>query len=390
MNNKIRQVLKNTLSNFPNIINNENKLKAILIDRCPNNILEVNLIINALQLKIPVELTNNNNEALFPILLAKLTKQLEDSFGTTNDKAKWSVITWAVALNLTSETQQEASLSHTQQKSSTPTMSSNHNIIDLGDNIKIKFSNIPSGSFIMGSPLNERGRDANDIEPRPVNISKAFQMSIYPITQEQYEAILGVNDSRKFIGGAYPANYVPWLKAIEFCNLLSQQFSLKPYYTIPYKNNSDDIICDKQSHGFRLPTEAEWEYACRAGSKSSFYWGDKYDRKQMGKYCWYDKNSYDKSRNYLQQHQVGQKLPNDWGLFDMSGLLWEWTSDKTKKKRGYADARIVKGGAYYLPWGKARSSSRMSAYTEIRWDDNKVNGNQMLISVGFRVVRDNV
>jgi formylglycine-generating enzyme required for sulfatase activity len=146
---------------------------------------------------------------------------------------------------------------------------------------------LPAGSFMMGS-------DEDDTEkPKHQVALKQFAISKYPVTQEQYQAVMGNNPSRFKDNPKNPVEQVNWHDAQAFCQKLNQK-TLKKY---------------------RLPSEAEWEYACRAGTQTGYYFGD--DEKQLGEYAWYQDNSGSKT------HPIGQKKPNNWGLYDMSGNVWE-------------------------------------------------------------------
>jgi formylglycine-generating enzyme required for sulfatase activity len=184
----------------------------------------------------------------------------------------------------------------------------------------------------MGS---EEGED--DEKPvHNVKITKAFYIGIYEVTQEQYEKIMGENPS-KYKDTGLPVEMVVYSDAEKFCEKLSE----------------------KESKTYRLPTEAEWEYSCRAGSKTKYYWGDKFD----GKYAWCGENSDRKT------HIVGAREPNDWGLYDMSGNVWEWCQDWYK--HGYPSGeqvdpkgprrsiyRVTRSGSWILVSKHCRSSVR--------------------------------
>ncbi|NLW85679.1 MAG: SUMF1/EgtB/PvdO family nonheme iron enzyme [Planctomycetes bacterium] len=170
--------------------------------------------------------------------------------------------------------------------------------LDLGGGVSMKLVLIPAGRFMMGSPSNEKDRDGDEGPQRQVTISKPFYMGVYEVTQAQYEAVMGNNPSH-FKGANNPVEQVSWNDATEFCRRLSQ----------------------RTGKTVRLPTEAEWEYACRAGTTTRFYYGDDPDYRQLGEYAWYNTNSNSRTQ------PVGQKRPNAFGLYDMHGNVYEWCSD---------------------------------------------------------------
>ena len=164
--------------------------------------------------------------------------------------------------------------------------------IDLGNGVSMEFVSIPPGSFSMGSPDSEKDSYGDEGPVRSVQITKAFYMGRYEVTQDQYMAVMGRNPS-KLNGGNLPVETVSWEEAVAFCEKI----------------------------GGRLPTEAEWEYACRAGSETQFCYGDDPNYAQLGEYAWYPGNSGSTT------HAIGQKKPNSLGLYDMHGNVYEWCSD---------------------------------------------------------------
>ena len=182
------------------------------------------------------------------------------------------------------------------------------------DSIGMEFKLIPAGKFTMGE-----GDEAHE-----VTLTKPFKMGVHEVTQAQYEQVMGVNPSH-FKGAENPVEMVSWDDAVEFCRRLSD---------LPTEKAAGNV--------YRLPTEAEWEYACRAGTKAAYSFGD--DESDFGEYGWYRENSGRTT------HPVGSKLPNAWGLYDMHGNVWEWCQDR------YGD---YPGGAVTDPTGPADGSDRV-------------------------------
>lgn len=229
-------------------------------------------------------------------------------------------------------------------------------IIDFGDGVTMRFKLIPAGEFQMGSPPSERGRDSDEGPVHTVRIDKPFFMGVHEVTQEQYQKVMGTNPSR-YTGAKYPVHMVSWYEAKEFCEKLSSVTNER----------------------FRLPTEVEWEYACRAGSSTAYYWGNSFD----DRYAWTLRNS----RGAIQE--VGTRLPNAWGLYDMSGNLWEWCEDAynrnypgseeatTRRMRFKNNDRILRGGSWNVNPEFSRSANRSRNVPETQMDYD-----------GFRVVME--
>ncbi len=189
----------------------------------------------------------------------------------------------------------------------------NEAVLTLPGGVTMVFVKIPAGRFKMGSSpgifkmgssdgiFREIGRDKDEGPQHRVTISRDFWMGKYEVTQAQWQAVMGSNPSR-WKGNNLPVEHVSWNDCQEFL----QKLNLR----VPNAN-------------FRLPSEAEWEYACRAGIAARFYFGD--NSGQLGDYAWYGSNSG--SQTYGQTHPVGQKRPNAWGLCDMHGNVSEWCED---------------------------------------------------------------
>jgi len=160
-----------------------------------------------------------------------------------------------------------------------------------------------------------------------VNLDSFF-ISKYPVTQDLYYQVTNENPS-VFKGDKRPVENVNWVEAANFCNALSNQLGLKPYYCI---KENEQVGSDKTAEGYRLPTEAEWQYACRAGTVGVRYG-------ELDLIAWYKNNSENKTQ------PVGMKEPNPWGLFDMLGNVWEWCSDLYDTEV-YGTYRIFRGGGW--------------------------------------------
>ena len=189
---------------------------------------------------------------------------------------------------------------------------------DVENSIGIRMVRIKPGSFAMGSPADQGWSEESP--GHTVQITRAFSIGDHEVTQPQYRSVvagdsLALNDPQPL-----PVNYVSWFDAIEFCNALSIKEHRAPYYRVARQGDAVSVTIIRQGGtGYRLPTEAEWEYACRAGSETRFPVGD--DPAVLGEYAWFNGNSQERVQ------LVGQQRPNAWGLCDMLGNVWEWCQD---------------------------------------------------------------
>ena len=207
------------------------------------------------------------------------------------------------------------------------------NITSLPSDFNLEMVDIPAGKFNMGS------NEYEDEKPIHQVIVPAFQIGKYPVTQAQYQAVMGNNPSRFSGNPQNPVESVTWFNAQAFCEKLSQ---------LTGKN-------------YRLPTEAEWEYACRAGTKTRFSFGD--DKEQLGDYAWVDGNSNNTT------HPVGEKRPNPWGIYDMDGNVWEWCADQNHESYARKPDNIRENGS-------------------LAWRDNNITNKSSIIRRGGSWCRD--
>ena len=245
--------------------------------------------------------------------------------------------------------------------------------VQITDSVGMKFNLIPPGEFTMGSPKSEPGR--SDVETQHlVKITKPFYLSAYEVTQAQYERVMDKSPSyfsalgkgKDDVSGdtsQLPVEQVNWHEAVAFCG--------KP---------SDD-----EGVEYRLPTEAEWEYACRAGTTTTYSFGNNVS--QLGEYAWHNGNSNNTT------HPVGELKPNAWGLFDMHGNVFEWCQDwygsyeygPYERLRAASDptgaasgsGRVSRGGAFCVNPGVVRAATRTM-------DDSPAGRHPF---IGFRLAR---
>jgi formylglycine-generating enzyme required for sulfatase activity/serine/threonine protein kinase len=226
---------------------------------------------------------------------------------------------------------------------------------DLGKGINLEMVLIPAGKFKMGSPASEKGRDADETQ-HEVTLTKPYYMGKYEVTQEQWESVMGSNPSSRTKGAKLPVTDVSWNDCQEFTTKLNK----------------------KTSGGFRLPTEAEWEYACRAGTTTAYSVGNSLTKA--------DANSGDGSEGSIKA--VGNYKPNAFRLYDMHGNVWEWCNDwhgslqggEVKDPIGTAtgEYRVLRGGSFVTVVSSARSSNRSGELTPT---------GRGYYGVGFRLAR---
>ena len=231
------------------------------------------------------------------------------------------------------------------------------------------WASIPSGRFRMGSDENDSEKPVHEVA------ISAFQCLRTPVTRQLYLQIMG-QDPGWPLGEAdlRPVNRVSWFDAVKFCNRWSEVLALSPCYLC----DGNNVRWDYQADGIRLLTEAEWEYACRAGSGTKWCFGD--DETQLQEFAWFNQNSDNKPQ------PVAAKRANEFGLFDLHGNVWEWCWDwyGTYDDQGQADpvgaatgsGRVLRGGAFYYVPRNLRSAIR-------NWDSPEY----VYRNFGFRCAR---
>jgi formylglycine-generating enzyme required for sulfatase activity len=235
-------------------------------------------------------------------------------------------------------------------------------VVWIQNDVPLHLLLIGEGQFDMGSPEEEPNRDPDESPVHKVKISQSFYMGKFEITQRQFKAVMGYNPSifDDFDSSPdHPVENLSWKEAEEFIDKLNEL----------------------GIGTFRLPTEAEWEFACRAGTQTPYYWGHDMKPNGTSEYAWAN------SRSMAMTHPVGEKKPNSWGLYDMSGNVWEWCSDWYGR---YDEApavdpeglesgknKVFRGGSWYDFFESHRCANRHRHGTDKGYT-----------AIGFRVVME--
>ena len=293
---------------------------------------------------------------LILVLLAGCQKPNEITNSTDSEVAMESITNSTdseiVLESITKSTDSEIAL-----ESITNSIDSEIVLESITNSIGMKLVLIPAGTFTMGSPVGEVGRISSEMQ-HEVTLSKSYYLGAFEVTQNEYERVMGNNPS-KSKGAKNPVEMVSWDEAVSFCKKLSE---------MPMEKAA--------GREYRLPTEAEWEYACRAGSTTSYSFGD--TAESLGEYAWIFENAGKGT------HPVGEKKPNRWGLYDMHGNVWEWCQDwyGPYPSGASTDPKGPSRGTYRVRRGGSWDYVAAYCRTAIRYADDPTFRSNF---IGFRV-----
>ncbi len=334
------------------------RCEALIRDLCPEHELERNLLITALKAGVPQALLNSSAQVAIELTIKTHAHRLHLQLGLAEHFAQWAVESWALSLNML--TQPIAKTQHPQSpppkqiptpqiiKPQTASLST-----QWRDPITcMEFIKIPKGSFMMGSPDNEPNRRSDEKLHR-VNIAHDFYLSKTLVTQAQWQAVMGNavmgDNPSHFKDDNLPVERVSWLELQRFI--------------------------DRAGRQYRLPTEAEWEYPCRAGTSTPFYTGHVLTAKEANF-----------NGTVGQTSAVGSYPPNPWGLHDMAGNVWEWTtsiydtnykfSEQLSSNNDTSSRRVFRGGSWFNDAFNTRSACRGNYTPDAHFN-----------YVGFRLLR---
>jgi formylglycine-generating enzyme required for sulfatase activity len=242
---------------------------------------------------------------------------------------------------------------------------------------RIRLTLIRGGEFLRGATLGDKDAKADERPQQKVKLTKNFYLGVHPVTVDEYYRVLQPASRKR--GDHRPITEISWMEAIKFCNQLSDAEGLRRYYR---ERRTTAEILELDGPGYRLPTEAEWEYACRAGGR--WQWEDL--RTALDRVAWYGANAAEKQ-------PVQKRGPNPWGLYDMLGNVWEWCWDWYARDYYHNEAetdpvgpkpnivftatgRVIRGGSFHSPAPSLRFSARAQERPERKKPD-----------VGFRIAR---
>jgi formylglycine-generating enzyme required for sulfatase activity len=394
MNHRVRQALSDLISRHGLSLSGEPKrCRGLLLDCCPENRREIFVLMSALEERVVRDLLEGSAGQTWPLVAGRLVRRLAENRAMTDEAASWAVESWALALGVVSEATLAVASQPRPPAKPTGLITERTNLVQepafgkpgwqgptrgliTSQVAGIRLRLVQAGGFSMGSS-NEDSEACSDEKPdHGVWIDQPFYLGITPVTQAQFEAATGRNPSHFRGLPDNPVVNVTWYDAVGLCNRLSKGENLPPYYAIRGLHQTDVL----GGPGYRLPSEAEWEYACRAGTQTRYYSGE--DAGRLGGYAWFAGNSGGVTR------PVRQKRPNAWGLYDMHGNVWEWCGDFLDEDYyrksplvdplgpGSGSYRVMRGGSWMDGPPLLRAACRCG-----RGPEDQVN------TVGFRVAR---
>jgi len=338
MNDIVRQKLQYVIAEYGRSVCDEPKrCEGLLRDLCPEYKREVNVLVSALKEKVAAELMKASDALPKEFLIERLTQRLYENLGMAEEFARWSVESWAMALGfisgpmpVTSVPKVKSATAPSRPVATQPQTETVHTEPQTG----AEFVYIPPGEFMMGSPEDEPGRFDDEILHR-VRLTRGFYMQTTQVTVGQWRAFVkntGFKSQAETEGGAYGWTGSDW------------ELNKKYYWDKPGFSQTDahPVTCvswndaqafitwlnkNRSMEQYRLPTEAEWEYACRAGTDKPFYFGGCLSKDQANYNGNYPLESCPKGKYRKKTVSVASFLSNAWGLYDMHGNVWEWCQD---------------------------------------------------------------
>lgn len=392
MNEEVIEQLQKMIRRYgTSLCEDSRRCEGMLRDLCSQHRREVNVLVLALREHVVTELLKTPPGVPLQIVLTRLSQRLQNDWSIQIEAAQWATRVWAEALGLTSAVSQSLA------KLSLPTIEFIHGwsankVKDLQRNtaevlgLPIMFQDglnngcfgpemvvIPAGEYLIGSPLGEVGRDSSENQHR-VRVDRPFALSKYPIMVAEYDLFTEATDAEEPDDEGWgrqdrPVINVSWLDAVAYTKWLSKQ----------------------TGQVYRLPSEVEWEHACRAGTTSAFFWGNDIDTDNANYDGNYIYRNEDEGEYREQTVIVNSFSANPWGLYQMSGNVWEWTSSLFKDYGNYnqqqslfmgdddeddEDLYVIRGGSWYDLPNRVRSASRDSTASE-----------EFSNTIGFRIAR---
>ncbi|WP_295437524.1 formylglycine-generating enzyme family protein [uncultured Thiodictyon sp.] len=340
MEPSVRDTLRQLIARYGHsLCDDPRRCEAMLRDLCGQHKREVFILVSALRQRVAADLLGGSGALPTPLLLGRLRKRLEDELALTGEAAHWAVETWALALGIiagpvifptptpTPAAAPPPPPKPAKEPQPPPKPTFRDRLKDGSEGPEMV--RLPPGRFLMGAPAEDDLADAKERPQHEVRIARPFAIGRFPVTFEDYDRFVAATnrqppDDEGWGRGRRPVINVSWRDAVVYCVWLSA----------------------KTGRTYRLPSEAEWEYAGRAGTATRWSYGD--DEKTLGDYAWFCDNSGGRT------HPVGEKRPNPWGLHDIDGNVLEWVQDVWHKD--YAGAP-TDGSAWGAPSNASSSSN---------------------------------